>query len=47
MGATAVRAHTLGVSTGTPKTLEPELGRYNDEAFDTIDYAIAEAGGRD
>ena len=44
MGATAVRAHTLGVSTGTPKALEPELGRYNAAAFDPIDYAIAEAG---
>ena len=44
MGATAVRAHTLGVSTGTPKALEPELGRYNAAAFAPIDYAIAEAG---
>jgi len=44
MGATAVRAHTLGVSTGTPKALEPELGRYNAAAFEPIDYAIAEAG---
>jgi hypothetical protein len=44
MGATAVRAHTLGVSTGTAKALEPELGRYNAAAFAPIDYAVAEAG---
>ncbi|QLQ38406.1 carbohydrate binding domain-containing protein [Micromonospora robiginosa] len=44
MGATVVRAHTLGVSTGHPKSLEPTLGQVNPEAFDRIDYAIAEAG---
>lgn len=44
MGATAVRAHTLGVSTGTAKALEPELGRYDAAAFAPIDYAVAEAG---
>ncbi|MFI5838008.1 cellulase family glycosylhydrolase [Micromonospora sp. NPDC051300] len=43
MGATVVRAHTLGVSTGHPKSLEPALGQVNPEAFDRIDYAIAEA----
>ena len=43
MGATAVRAHTLGVSTGNPKSVEPSLGRFNPQAFDSIDYAVAEA----
>ncbi|SBT43460.1 carbohydrate binding domain-containing protein [Micromonospora auratinigra] len=43
MGATVVRAHTLGVSTGNPRSLEPALGEFNPAAFDRIDYAIAEA----
>ncbi|MCI4066831.1 cellulase family glycosylhydrolase [Micromonospora sp. R77] len=43
MGATVVRAHTLGVSTGDPRSLEPDLGRFDPAAFDRIDYAIAEA----
>ncbi|WP_433379535.1 cellulase family glycosylhydrolase [Actinoplanes sp. CA-142083] len=44
MGMTVVRSHML-VSSGSPKTLLPskEAG-YNDDAFDTIDYAIAYAG---
>ncbi|MGC4892086.1 carbohydrate binding domain-containing protein [Micromonospora sp. DT227] len=44
MGATVVRAHTLGVSTGDPRSLEPALGQFNPAAFDRIDYAVAEAG---
>jgi len=44
MGATVVRAHTLGVSTGDPHSLEPSLDEFNDRAFATIDYAIAQAG---
>jgi hypothetical protein len=44
MGANAVRAHTLGVSTGSPKSVEPALGTFNAAAFDSIDYAVAEAG---
>jgi hypothetical protein len=43
MGATVVRAHTLGVSTGNPRSLEPALGQFNPAAFDRIDYAVAEA----
>ncbi|GAA4965936.1 cellulase family glycosylhydrolase [Actinoplanes utahensis] len=44
MGLTVVRSHML-TSTGHPKTLLPskEAG-YNDDAFHTIDYAIAHAG---
>ena len=44
MGMTVVRSHML-TSTGHPLTLLPskEAG-FNDEAFETIDYAIAYAG---
>ncbi len=44
MGATVIRSHTLGISTGNPLSIEPERNRYNDHAFAPIDYAIAEAG---
>ena len=44
MGATVVRSHTLGVSTGNPDSIEPSLGTFNDHAFAPIDYAVAEAG---
>jgi hypothetical protein len=43
MGATVVRSHTLGISTGDPKSLEPSLDRFNDAAFASIDYAVADA----
>jgi mannan endo-1,4-beta-mannosidase len=43
MGATVVRAHTLGVSTGNKLSLEPSLGHFNDQAFESIDYAVASA----
>lgn len=43
MGATVVRAHTLGVSTGNALSVEPSLGTFNDSAFAAIDYAIASA----
>jgi len=42
-GATVVRSHMLA-STGAPLTLRPEAGVWNDEAFATIDYAMAYAG---
>ncbi|MFB9239323.1 carbohydrate binding domain-containing protein [Plantactinospora siamensis] len=44
MGSTVVRAHTVGVSTGNPRSLEPALGQFNERAFDSIDYSVAEAG---
>jgi mannan endo-1,4-beta-mannosidase len=44
MNAGVVRAHTLGISVGDPKSLEPALDQFNPQAFATIDYAIAEAG---
>ena len=43
MGANVVRAHTVGVSLGTPKTLAPSLGTTNPAAFVTIDYSVAQA----
>ncbi len=44
LGARLVRAHTLGISVGTPRSVEPTLGAFNDSAFDSIDYAVASAG---
>ncbi len=43
MGATVVRAHTIGISTGGKLSLEPTLGHFNDQAFNAIDYAILSA----
>ena len=43
MGATVVRAHTLGVSTGCARCVMPSLGVYNETAFRRIDFAIKEA----
>lgn len=45
MGANVVRAHTLGVSSGNPKSLMPGApGQYNPGAYAAIDYAVSEAG---
>lgn len=44
LGGTMIRAHTLGVSTGNPLSLWPEQGVVNEEAFDTIDWAVYQAG---
>jgi mannan endo-1,4-beta-mannosidase len=43
LGATVVRATTLGVSVGSPRSLEPTLNHFNAKAFNSIDYAVAEA----
>ncbi len=43
IGATVVRATSLGVSVGNPRSIQPSLGVFNDAAFDTIDYSIAAA----
>jgi len=43
MGGTAIRAHTLGVSTGNPLSVMPALGKINEQAFDAIDWAIYQA----
>ncbi|KAF2151590.1 glycoside hydrolase family 5 protein [Myriangium duriaei CBS 260.36] len=44
LGVNAVRAHTLGVSTGNPLSLEPSLDVWNEQAFSTIDWAVYQAG---
>ena len=43
LGARLVRSHTLGISVGSPRSLEPSLGQFNDAAFDTIDYSVFKA----
>lgn len=43
MGARVVRGHTLGVSTGNPKSYEQALNEWNSNASDHIDYAISRA----
>ncbi|MGY4929363.1 hypothetical protein [Streptomyces sp. 900105755] len=43
MGATVVRAQTLGDTVGCPNCLEPTLGTFNPQAFQVMDYAIARA----
>lgn len=44
MGATVVRSHSLGISTGCSLCLMPRLGQFNEAAFEPMDYAIATAG---
>ena len=43
-GARVVRTHTLGINLGSPNSLEPTLGHFNNNAFASIDYAVAESG---
>lgn len=43
MGAHTIRSQTLGVSTGNPLSLEPDLNVFNDDAFETIDWAVYQA----
>jgi len=43
MGARTIRSQTLGVSVGNPLSLEPELGTFNEAAFDTIDWTVYQA----
>lgn len=38
-----VRAHTLGVSTGNPLSIWPARGEVNEEAFESVDWAVAQA----
>jgi DNA polymerase-3 subunit delta len=45
MGATVVRAHTVGVSTGSALSFEPALGVFNATNLDAADRAIAKAFG--
>ncbi|KAF2496173.1 glycoside hydrolase [Lophium mytilinum] len=43
LGGRTVRSQTLGVSVGNPLSLMPELGVVNEEAFETMDWAVYEA----
>ena len=43
MGATVVRAHTLGISVGCPRCIEPSPGNFNETALRYVDYAIMSA----
>lgn len=44
LGGTMIRAHTLGVSTGSSLSIWPEQGVVNEKAFDIIDWAVYQAG---
>ncbi|KAH8118194.1 glycoside hydrolase [Phellopilus nigrolimitatus] len=43
MRGTAVRGHTLGISVGNPLSVEPSLDVFNEDAYDSIDFAILAA----
>ncbi|MEO5833172.1 MAG: hypothetical protein ABIR83_07345 [Nakamurella sp.] len=43
-GLTVIRSHTLGISVGCARCIEPTLGTFNDAAFQSADYAIYRAG---
>jgi len=43
LGAHLIRSQTLGISVGNPLSLEPDLGVWNEQAFDTIDWAVWQA----
>lgn len=43
MGAKVVRAQTMGDTVGCPLCIEPTQGKFNDEAFQASDYALAAA----
>jgi mannan endo-1,4-beta-mannosidase len=46
MGARVVRSQTMGDSVGCELCIEPALGRFNEAAFEPIDYALASARRR-
>ncbi|KAG8734814.1 hypothetical protein FRC10_011398 [Ceratobasidium sp. 414] len=43
MRGTVIRGHTLGISVGTPLSIEPALNQWNDKAYEAIDFAILAA----
>ncbi|KAL1860435.1 hypothetical protein Daus18300_009209 [Diaporthe australafricana] len=43
MGGTMIRAHTTGVSTGNPLSVWPDRGVVNEQAFESIDWAVSQA----
>jgi mannan endo-1,4-beta-mannosidase len=44
MGARTIRSQTMGVSVGNPLSVMPELGRVNEGGFQSMDWAVREAG---
>jgi mannan endo-1,4-beta-mannosidase len=46
MGARVVRSQTMGDSVGCDLCIEPTLGRFNQSAFERIDYALESARKR-
>jgi mannan endo-1,4-beta-mannosidase len=40
MGATTIRATTLGVSVGHPLAISPSLGTFSEEALRIVDFAV-------
>jgi hypothetical protein len=44
MGGKVIRAQTLGDTVACALCIEPELGKFNESAFQAADYAIAQAG---
>ncbi|OCL06481.1 glycoside hydrolase family 5 protein [Glonium stellatum] len=43
LGGRTIRSQTLGVSVGNPLSVMPKLGEVNEQAFDTIDWAVYQA----
>ncbi|KAF4627128.1 hypothetical protein G7Y89_g11026 [Cudoniella acicularis] len=43
MGAHLIRSQTLGISVGSPLSLMPSLGVFNEAAFEPMDWAIFQA----
>ncbi|ORY07762.1 glycoside hydrolase superfamily [Clohesyomyces aquaticus] len=43
MGARTIRSQTMGVSVGNPLSVMPELGRVNEEAFESMDWTVYQA----
>jgi mannan endo-1,4-beta-mannosidase len=43
MRINTIRAHTLGVSVGTPMSVETALDVFNQDAYEAIDFAILAA----
>lgn len=43
MGARVVRSQTIGDTVGCERCIEPELGKFNDSAFQASDYALSVA----
>lgn len=43
-GMTVIRAHTLGISVGCPRCVEPARGVFQSSALEAADYAIFKAG---